>query len=77
MDQVGSDEAADVAILFGEYYHTHVQGDPTFDGAGGTLGHAFFPNSGWGETEGDVHLDDSEKFLHKEFAQGVSHETST
>ncbi|XP_038066231.1 matrix metalloproteinase-14-like [Patiria miniata] len=61
-------EAADMEILFGSYHHTELAHDPTFDGPGGTLAHAFFPNSGWGEANGDVHLDDSETFTHREFA---------
>ncbi|XP_022095537.1 matrix metalloproteinase-18-like [Acanthaster planci] len=59
--EIHSDDA-DIRILFGGRAHTRVPGDPPFDGPGGTLAHAFTPNSGWGETDGDVHLDDDETF---------------
>ncbi|XP_038065808.1 matrix metalloproteinase-18-like [Patiria miniata] len=59
--EIHSDDA-DIRLLFGGRAHTRVRGDPPFDGPGGTLAHAFTPNSGWGETDGDVHLDDDETF---------------
>ncbi|XP_038065691.1 matrix metalloproteinase-24-like [Patiria miniata] len=72
--KVSVDEIADMEILFGSYHHTDLARDPTFDGPGGTLAHAFFPNSGWGEANGDVHLDDSETFTHREFtAEGTDY----
>ena len=61
--EVHTDDA-DIKILFGSRAHTRVEGDPPFDGPGGTLAHAFTPNSGWGDTDGDVHLDDDETFSH-------------
>ncbi len=62
-NEVHTDDA-DIKILFGSRAHTRVEGDPPFDGPGGTLAHAFTPNSGWGDTDGDVHLDDDETFSH-------------
>ncbi|XP_072168516.1 collagenase 3-like [Diadema setosum] len=56
---------ADIELLFGSRRHTEVYGDPAFDGEGGTLAHAFTPNSGWGLTNGDVHFDDDENYTHK------------
>ncbi|XP_030839987.1 collagenase 3 [Strongylocentrotus purpuratus] len=55
----------DIELKFGSRVHTSVYGDPAFDGEGGTLAHAFTPNSGWGKTNGDVHFDDDEHFTHK------------
>lgn len=50
---------ADIYIQFGPGYH----GDQyPFDGYGGTLAHAFPPNSGFGDLDGDVHFDDAEPF---------------
>ena len=69
--QVRDNDDADVQISFGTFYHTDIERDPTFDGAGGTLAHAFYPNSGWGDADGDVHLDDSETFTHHEIVRGV------
>ena len=42
----------DISIRFASYQHG--DGD-AFDGPGGTLAHAYFPDFG-----GDVHIDDSE-----------------
>ncbi len=60
-------------IFFGAFYHTQIEQDPLFDGPGGTLAHAFFPKSGWGDADGDVHLDDSEIFTHQEIAEGTDY----
>lgn len=59
--------SADIVLLFGKGIHTQVNGDPAFDGKGGTLAHAFSPNSGWGSLNGDVHYDDEETFTHKKY----------
>lgn len=58
-------DTADIHLLFGARQHSNVYQDPVFDGEGGTLAHAFSPNSGWGETNGDVHFDDDETFTHR------------
>ncbi|XP_063961246.1 matrix metalloproteinase-15-like isoform X1 [Lytechinus pictus] len=58
----------DIELRFGSRVHTSVYGDPAFDGEGGTLAHAFTPNSGWGKTNGDVHFDDDEHFTHKVYS---------
>ncbi|XP_022095540.1 collagenase 3-like [Acanthaster planci] len=71
--RVSDNEAADIEISFGSYYHSDIPRDPTFDGPGGTLGHAFFPNSGWGTANGDVHLDNSETFTHREVDEGTDY----
>ncbi|XP_071797357.1 collagenase 3-like [Asterias amurensis] len=71
--KVEGDEQADLNILFGAFYHTDIVRDPLFDGLKGTLGHAFYPNSGWGDADGDVHLDDSEIFTHQEHAEGTDY----
>lgn len=65
--RVPSTSTADIVLLFGKGKHTTVAGDPPFDGQGGTLAHAFTPNSGWGTLNGDVHYDDDETFTHKKY----------
>lgn len=65
--RVPSSSTADIVLLFGKGKHTTVTGDPPFDGQGGTLAHAFTPNSGWGTLNGDVHYDDDETFTHKKY----------
>eukprot|EP00092_Neocalanus_flemingeri_P049169 GFUD01056418.1.p1 GENE.GFUD01056418.1~~GFUD01056418.1.p1 ORF type:complete len:294 (+),score=70.45 GFUD01056418.1:109-990(+) len=62
---------ADIEISFGKYDHGD---DQPFDGQGGTLAHAFFPQFG-----GDIHVDDSEnwtvdEFNGKDFLQTIVHE---
>ncbi|XP_071479264.1 collagenase 3-like [Diadema antillarum] len=50
---------ADIYLSFGVRDH----GDQyPFDGPGFTLAHAYPPQSGWGELDGDVHFDDEETF---------------
>ncbi|XP_071944336.1 matrilysin-like [Antedon mediterranea] len=50
---------ADIVISFAKGKH----GDRySFDGKGGWLAHAFYPRSGHGDMNGDIHFDDSEKF---------------
>ncbi|XP_072044472.1 matrix metalloproteinase-18-like [Amphiura filiformis] len=60
-----ANDPVDIHLLFGSRSHTTVYLDPVFDGEGGTLAHAFTPNSGWGDTNGDVHFDDDEVFTHQ------------
>ncbi|XP_033108487.1 72 kDa type IV collagenase-like [Anneissia japonica] len=58
MEQVYSGEA-DIYVSFAKGRH----GDAyPFDGKGGWLAHAFYPRSGHGDMNGDIHFDDSEKF---------------
>ncbi len=52
-------------IEFAQRIHGEHPREPQFDGRGGALAHAFYPNSGWGKTDGDVHFDDDEVFTHK------------
>ncbi len=63
---------ADIHLLFGSRSHTTVYLDPVFDGEGGTLAHAFTPNSGWGDTNGDVHFDDDETFTDQIYSGKLS-----
>eukprot|EP00092_Neocalanus_flemingeri_P003487 GFUD01003738.1.p1 GENE.GFUD01003738.1~~GFUD01003738.1.p1 ORF type:complete len:277 (+),score=69.85 GFUD01003738.1:77-907(+) len=62
---------ADIKISFEKYEH---EDDKPFDGQGGVLAHAFFPQYG-----GDIHVDDSEnwtidEFNGKNFLQTFLHE---
>lgn len=53
-------DPADISILFATFDH----GDEVvFDGPGGTLAHAYGPQSVSGDAAGDIHLDDSETFV--------------
>ncbi|XP_071797351.1 collagenase 3-like [Asterias amurensis] len=61
---VEDENAADIRLVFGKRRHTDVEDDPTFDGPGGTLAHAFSPNSNWGATDGDAHFDEDENYTH-------------
>ncbi len=61
---VDDENAADIRLIFGKRRHTDVMDDPTFDGPGGTLAHAFSPNSNWGTTDGDAHFDEDETYTH-------------
>ena len=63
--QTDSDDA-DMRFMFGSRRHGELRQDPPFDGTGGVLAHGFTPNSGWGQTDGDVHFDDDEIFTYRE-----------
>lgn len=57
--EVQGNGRADIYLTFGSGDH----GDQfPFDGPGFTLAHAFPPQSGWGEMDGDVHFDDAETY---------------
>lgn len=59
--QVGSPEAADLQVDFLNGFH----GDSyPFDGAGGTVGHAFFPSDP--ARAGGVHLDGEEEWTFRQ-----------
>jgi matrix metalloproteinase-14 (membrane-inserted) len=47
-------QEVDISIQFASYQHGDADG---FDGPGGTLAHAYFPQFG-----GDIHVDDSENW---------------
>ncbi|XP_038065795.1 matrix metalloproteinase-9-like [Patiria miniata] len=68
---VDDENEADIRLIFGKRSHTDVEGDPPFDGPGGTLAHAFSPNSNWGATDGDAHFDEDEMYTHN-MPTGVS-----
>ncbi|XP_022095541.1 72 kDa type IV collagenase-like [Acanthaster planci] len=68
---VDDENEADIRLIFGKRSHTEVEGDPPFDGPGGTLAHAFSPNSNWGATDGDAHFDEDETYTHGVY-RGVS-----
>ncbi|XP_038065981.1 matrix metalloproteinase-24-like [Patiria miniata] len=57
----GSREA-DIRVGFFRGSHSYDKDHPMFDGPDGELAHAFSPNSGWGDVDGDVHFDDAEIF---------------
>ncbi|XP_054768386.2 collagenase 3-like [Lytechinus pictus] len=52
-------ERADIYLKFGAGAHGDLF---PFDGPGLTLAHAFPPQSGWDDLDGDVHFDDDETF---------------
>ena len=53
---------SDIRIEFLRGSHSRDKDHPMFDGPDGELAHAFAPNSGWGDVDGDVHFDDAEIF---------------
>lgn len=64
--QVGSPEAADLQVDFLQGYHG--DGYP-FDGAGGAVGHAFFPSDP--ARAGGVHLDAEEQWAFRQPGQAA------
>ncbi|XP_022095496.1 matrix metalloproteinase-24-like isoform X2 [Acanthaster planci] len=63
---------ADIRMAFLRGSHSIDKDHPIFDGPDGELAHAFSPNSGWGDVDGDVHFDDAEIFGLEENEQGYN-----
>ena len=68
-------DKAEIRIMFARGTHSSDPDDPVFDGQWGTLAHAFYPKSGWGEVNGDIHLDEDETFERGE-GEGKSDRTN-
>ncbi|XP_071945156.1 stromelysin-1-like [Antedon mediterranea] len=56
-EELTENKLADIMMSFGSYNHGDLY---PFDGPGGTLAHAYPPQDGFGDLDGDVHFDDSE-----------------